>query len=498
MALNINVKAMLKLNNYIDGKLVAPSTGKYIENINPATGKINNYIPDSVAEDVEAAVAAAKAAYPKWSKLHFNERAVYLDKIVEAMETESTFQALAAAECNDMGKPISMMSSIDMGGAIEQFKIMGRMIRSETTPYYQMADAVGFEHRNPIGIVALISPWNFPLLIFCTKIAPAIVCGNCCVIKPSELSPTTAWIMSRVFESVGLPPGVVNVVHGYGPSAGEPMVKHPDVGAVSFTGGSVTGSRISGIAAPKLKKLQLELGGKNASIVFGDCYLEETVQGVALAAFLNTGQVCCSGSRLLIQRDIAKDFVERLCRFVAEHYTKNIGDPLAAETMLGPLVSRTHFEKVTGYLRVAEQEGGTVVLGGESGPTVGRRVGSSFADGNWVEPTIITGLADDCRCAMEEMFGPILTVHTFETEEEALRMANQVRYGLAASVWTSDIRRGQRVARQLEAGSVWINCYVHGDSRMPFGGFKDSGVQRENGIHSINFFTEIKSIVSKL
>ena len=215
---------------------------------------------------------------------------------------------------------------------------------------------------------------------------------------------------------------------------------------------------------------------------------------MALAAFLNTGQVCCSGSRLLVHKSIANEFVEKLKKFVAAQYTKNIGDPLSEQTMLGPLVSSTHFKKVKGYLKVAQQEGGTVVLGGQCGEAVGRRIGSRFVNGNWFEPTIITGLADDCRCAMEEIFGPILTVHTFENEEEALRMANQVRYGLAASVWTSDIRRGQRVARQLEAGSVWINCYLAGDSRMPFGGFKDSGVQRENGVHSINFFSEIKAV----
>jgi len=498
MAVNLNVQQMLKLENYINGKLVAPSTGKYIKNINPATQKVNNYIPDSNSDDVELAISAAKAAYPEWRALDFSERAKYLDKIVAEMEKVSNFHAMAAAECNDMGKPISMMSAIDMNASIEQFKILSRMIQSETTPYYQMKDAVAFEHRNPIGIVALITPWNFPLLMVCTKIAPAIVCGNCCVLKPSELSPTTAYLMSKVFMAAGVPPGVINIVHGYGPSAGEPMVRHPDTKAVSFTGGSVTGSRISGIAAPMLKKLQLELGGKNATIVFKDCYMDETVEGVAFAAFLNTGQVCCSGSRLLVHRSIADQFVERLKEFVEKQYTQNIGDPLNAQTMLGPLVSTTQFEKVKGYLKLAQQEGGKIILGGRCGREVGQRIGSKFVNGNWFEPTIVTGLSDKCRCAMEEIFGPILTVHTFDTEEEAIRIANQVRYGLAANVWTSDIRRGQRVARKLEAGSVWINSYLSGDSRMPFGGFKDSGVQRENGVHSINFFTEIKSIVSKL
>eukprot|EP00484_Ammonia_sp_Unknown_P029090 CAMPEP_0197049408 /NCGR_PEP_ID=MMETSP1384-20130603/24558_1 /TAXON_ID=29189 /ORGANISM="Ammonia sp." /LENGTH=486 /DNA_ID=CAMNT_0042481675 /DNA_START=92 /DNA_END=1552 /DNA_ORIENTATION=+ len=486
---------MEKLSNYINGRFVAPSTGKYIENFNPATDKLNNLIPDSDSRDVEAAIQAARAALPEWSKLHFKERAVYLDRIAAEMRKESNMNAFCRAEANDMGKPMAMFSMFDMNGAIDQFESYSRMIQSMTTPYYQMSDAVAFEHRNAVGIVGLITPWNFPLMLFCTKIAPAIVCGNVCVCKPSELSPTTAYLMTKLLDKVGLPRGVVNVVHGYGASAGEPIVSHPLVRAISFTGGSMTGMRISGIAAPKLKKLQLELGGKNACIVFDDCYFEETVAGAAMAAFFNTGQVCCSGSRLLVQRGIADKFVESLKRFVMENYTKKIGDPLDSNTMLGPLVSRGHFQKVKSYLELAKREGGRFVMGGKHGSEV---MGGRFREGYWVEPTIVMGLDDKCRCAMEEIFGPVVTVHVFDTEEEALRIANQVDYGLAASVWSSDARRGQRVARELEAGSVWINCYIYQDGRMPFGGFKNSGVQRENGRHSIDFFTEMKSITSKL
>jgi len=488
-----------KLENFINGRFVPPSSGKYIENINPATTRLVNYIPDSDATDINAAVKAARAAYPAWSKLHFSDRAAYLDKMVTAIREQSTFKAFIEAESADMGKPVSMMESIDMPCSIDQLQVISRMALSSTTPYYQMADAVAFEHRSPIGIVGLICPWNFPLLIFCTKIAPALVCGNCCILKPSELSPTTAWLMCRIMQDIDLPPGVLNVVHGYGPSAGEPLVAHANVAAISFTGGSLTGSRISAVAAPMLKKLQLELGGKNPSIVFDDCYLDETAEGIAEAAFYNTGQVCCGGSKLLVQRGIAETLIQKLKSFVREKYSEKIGDPRDPKAVLGPLVSRVQFDKVCSFLKLARQEGGRIVLGGECGETVGRRIGDEFRIGFWVEPTIVVGLdATESECAMQEMFGPILTVHTFETEEEALRIANSVRYGLAASVWTRNGRRGQRMARELEAGSVWINCYEYSDGRMPFGGFKDSGLYRENGMHSIEFFSEIKSIVSKL
>lgn len=487
-----------KLCNYINGEFVPPTSGKYINNINPATQQINNQIPDSDYRDVANAVKAAKEAYKTWGKLHFKERAVYLDKIVAVMRNDETFAALAKADSDDMGKPINFMKEMDVPGAIGQFEEYSRMIQCETTPYYQMIDAVGIEHRNPVGLVGLISPWNFPVMLFCIKVSVAIVCGNCVICKPSELTPTSSYLVCKVFDQIGLPKGVVNVVHGYGDKAGEPISGHPAIRAISFTGGSVTGSRISKIAAPKLKKLQLELGGKNPAIVFNDCYLDETVQGIAMSEFLNTGQVCCSGSRLLVQSGIAKEFIEKLKKHVETVMIPAIGDPMSGNTMLGPLASRGHFDKVVGYLALAKREGGTVICGGKYGKEVAKRLPSKFADGNWFEPTIVTGLDDKSRTCMEEIFGPILTVHTFETEEEALRIANQVDYGLAASVWTSDIRRGQRVARELEAGSVWINCYLYQDGRMPFGGFKNSGVQREGGRHSIDFFTEIKSITSKL
>mmetsp|Transcript_32008 Transcript_32008/g.51748 ORF Transcript_32008/g.51748 Transcript_32008/m.51748 type:complete len:490 (+) Transcript_32008:1210-2679(+) len=489
---------MDKLCNFINGELVPPITRKYIENINPATNSINNYIPDSDSRDVEAAIGAAKAAYPKWRKAHFTERAVWLKKIADEMEKKENFDAFVTAEAKDMGKPVSMSSIIDVPGAISTFRKYAAMIESETTPYFQMVDAVGIEHRDPIGIVALITPWNFPLMLFCMKVAPAIVCGNVCVCKPSELSPTTAYLMSTIFQKVGLPNGVVNVVHGYGATAGEPAVKHPAIGAVSFTGGSVTGSRISSLAAPRLKKLQLELGGKNAAIVFDDCYFDETVDGIARAAFFNTGQVCCSGSRLLVQRGVADKFVRRLKEYARTAYVPTIGDPLKPGTLVGPLVSRQHLDKVASYLQLCKEEGGTVIFGGAYGEKVASRLGAQYQQGCFFEPTIVTGLSHTSRCATEEIFGPILTVHVFDNEDEAIAIANQVNYGLAASIWTSDIRRGQRVARELEAGSVWINCYLYADGRMAFGGFKNSGVQRENGRHSIDFFTEIKSITSKL
>eukprot|EP01084_Bolivina_argentea_P126965 224658_1 len=489
---------MQKLTNYINGEFVAPISGKYIDNINPSTQQVNNLIPDSDSRDVEKAVRAAQNAYKTWSKLGYKDRAVYLDRVATLLQEDRVFQQLASADTNDMGKPINFMQTMDVPGAIGQFTEYSKMIQCTSTPYYQMPDAVGFEHRNPIGLVGLISPWNFPVLLFCMKVSVAIVCGNCVICKPSEITPTTAYLVTRIFAKAGLPKGVVNVVHGYGDRAGEAISKHKAIRAISFTGGSVTGSRISGIAAPQLKKLQLELGGKNSSIVFNDCYLDETVAGVAFCEFLNTGQVCCSGSRLLVQRGIADTFVDKLVKHVQQVWIPNIGDPLKKSTMMGPLSSAGHFKKVQSYFELVKAEGGRIVCGGKYGKDVGRRIGGKFVDGNWFEPTIVMGLKHDSRCATEEIFGPILTVHVFDTEEEAIRIANEVEYGLAGSVWTADIKRGNRVARELEAGTVWVNCYMSADFRMPFGGFKNSGVQREGGVHSINFYTEIKSIVSKL
>eukprot|EP01083_Nonionella_stella_P291333 991351_1 len=384
---------------------------------------------------------------------------------------------LARADSIDMGKPINEMATQDVPEAIDEFERFARLVSTETTPYYQMADAVAFEHRNPIGLIGCISPWNFPLWIICLKISVAIVCGNCVICKPSELSPTSLYLLCKIFDKVCIPPGVINVVNGYGKKAGEPIVSNNYVRAISFTGGSVTGARISSIAAPKLKKLQLELGGKNPAIVFDDCYFDETVREVAMSVFLNTGQVCCSTSRLLIQKGIYNKFVNALKEFVINEYIANIGSPLNMNTMIGPLVSKQHLEKVKYYLDLAQREGGNIICGGKFAKDVSCKLASKYSDGNWFEPTIITGLNSKCRCALEEIFGPILSVHIFESEEEAVGMANEVEYGLSATVWTKDIRRGQRIARQIEAGSVWINCYLHMDFRMPFGGFKNSGIQ---------------------
>jgi aminomuconate-semialdehyde/2-hydroxymuconate-6-semialdehyde dehydrogenase len=487
--------SVTQLCNYINGASIAPISGKYIDGVNPSTGKVISAIPDSDYRDCALAIEAAQNALPAWRKQSFAARAEVLRTI--AAEMRKIAPKLIETECTDMGKPIMFMANGDMPVAIEEFELYARLILSDTTPYYQMPDAVSIEHRNAIGVCALITPWNFPLMLFCNKIAACIACGNTCVCKPSEMSPMSAALMCDVFSKAGVPKGVINVVHGYGVKAAQPFVESDVVGAVSFTGGSVTGRLVSAIAAPKLKKLQLELGGKNASIVFEDCYFDETVAGVATAGFMNTGQVCCSGSRVLIQRSIFKKFVSALKEHVSQTWSKNIGSPLAPGTQMGPLVSKQHFEKVQRYFELAKREGGEVILGGRAG---GKALGlpAELSDGYFFEPTIVVGLSDDCRCAMEEIFGPIITVHPFDTQDDAIRIANQVEYGLAACVWTSDIRRGQTVARVLDSGTVWINCYLNADPRQPFGGFKNSGVNRENGLHSIRFYSELKAIVSKL
>ncbi len=466
----------MKLNNWIHGQGVAPSSGLYLDNVNPKTGEVCGLIPRSDRTDVANAVAAAQAA----RRLTRLERSELLIAVADAVAKR--IPEFAAAEAMDSGKTLQATTHGDIPRALDNLRFYAAALRNDATACHQMEDGFNYTLRQPLGNVALITPWNFPFHLFTWKVAPAIAMGNAVVVKPSELTPTTATLCAEVFTQVGAPNGLLNVVHGLGHEAGEALVQHPDIKAVSFTGGTVTGKHIAGVAAPLLKKISLELGGKNPSLVFADCDLDLAVAGVARAAFFNAGQVCLCGSRLLVERSIYAEFVERLVAEVAA------GAWTPGES-LGSLISFAHREKVAAYVDLARQEGGTVVCGGN-------RVGPEKSA--FFEPTIITGLAIDCRVATEEIFGPVVTVHPFDSEQQALEMANFVEYGLGSSIWTQNLTRAHRLAERIESGMVWINTWNKRDFRVPFGGMKQSGVGREGGRYSMEFFSQDRNVCIQL
>ena len=466
----------MKLHNWIAGKAAAPVSGEYLDNVDPKTGDVCGQIPRSNADDVNAAVAAAKAA-PLLSVL---ERSELLTAVADALAAR--IPQLAELEALDTGKTLAATTAGDIPRAIDNLRYYAAAVRSDSTSCNQMEDGLNYTLRQPLGPVALITPWNFPLHLFTWKVAPAIAMGNAVVAKPSELTPSTATVCAEVFSEVGAPSGLLNVVHGLGHEAGAPLTVHPDIKAVSFTGGTVTGKAIAGVAAPLLKKVSLELGGKNPSVVFADCDLDAAAAGVARAAFFNTGQVCLCGSRLLVERSIHDEFVQRLQQQIER------GDWTPGESM-GSLISWQHREKVASYVELAKEEGGTVVCGGN-------RVGPPKSA--FFQPTILTGLPIDCRVATEEIFGPIVSVHPFDSEDEAIAMANFVEYGLASSVWTSDLTKAHRCAARIESGMVWINTWNKRDFRVPFGGMKQSGVGREGGRYSMEFFSQDRNVCIQL
>lgn len=473
-----------ELANWIGGAAVPAAGGEWLDDVAPATGQVHARIPRSRATDVEAAVAAAKAAQPAWAARSHLERAGWLDRIADALEAAS--EAVAQLESADTGKPITVARTVDAVRPVANFRFFAGAIRHDETGFQRMADAINYTLRSPVGVAGLITPWNLPLYLLSWKIAPAIAMGNTVVAKPSELTPLTADLLMRILDDVGLPPGVVNLVHGLGPEAGQPILEHPEVGLISFTGGTATGARVAMAAAPRFKKLSLELGGKNPTLVFADCDLDRTVEGVVRAGFLNQGQVCLCGSRILIERSLYDEFRDRLVERVAD---MTVGDPADPATELGALVSQAHRAKVESYHALALEEGGTILFGGGRPDLPAPLDGGAF-----VLPTVIEGLPIDSRCATEEIFGPVVTLHPFADEGEAIEMANGVEYGLAASVWSTDLETAHRVAARLDTGMVWINTWLHRDLRVPFGGVKASGVGREGGRHSLEFFSEAKNV----
>lgn len=476
------------IKNYINGALVPAESGAYLDNYHPATGQVYSYLPDSGEDDVHKAVAAAQAAFPEWSRSAPRKRFLLLMRIADIIE--QNLEEFARAESTDSGKPVSMARSVDIPRATQNFRFFATSILHFSSESHAMpGEAINYTLRQPLGTVACISPWNLPLYLFTWKIAPALATGNCVVAKPSELTPMTAYMLSKACIEAGLPPGVLNILHGLGPKAGQAMVDHPEVKAISFTGGTSTGRIIAASAAPKFKKLSLELGGKNPTIIFADCDFDQMMVEALRSSFSNSGQICLCGSRIYVQRPIYERFREE---FVKRTQFLKVGDPASDVSDLGALVSKDHLEKVMSYIALAEIEGGTILCGGKPVEMQGELEG-----GYYLRPTVIEGLDVNCRTNQEEIFGPVVTLQPFDTEEEAVALANGVHYGLASSVWTRDLSRAHRIAEQLQTGIVWVNCWMLRDLRTPFGGTKQSGIGREGGLEAMRFFTEPKNVCVK-
>jgi aminomuconate-semialdehyde/2-hydroxymuconate-6-semialdehyde dehydrogenase len=474
------------IDNFIGGEFARPAKGRYLDNIEPATGKPYSQVADSDASDVEAAVAAAAGAFPSWSQTAAAERSSVLLRIADLIERD--LEPLARAESIDTGKPLKLARTLDIPRAAANFRFFATAIlHTESEAHITDNAAFNYTLRQPRGVVGLISPWNLPLYLLSWKIAPALACGNTAVAKPSELTPVTAYMLCELAREAGLPGGVLNVVQGTGPNVGAAITAHPAVNTISFTGGTVTGRKVAEAGAPLFKKISLELGGKNPNIVFADADLDAAIAGSVRSSFANQGQVCLCGSRIFVERRAYRDFLERFSRVVSK---LNIGDPLEETTDQGAIVSKTQLEKVKFYVDLAAREGGKVVAGGSPPDAPNERC----RDGYFFQPTIITDLAVSCRTNREEIFGPVVSVTPFDTEEEVIGYANDCDYGLASMVWTQNLSRAHRVAEQIHTGTVWVNCWLLRDLRVPFGGMKQSGVGREGGNEALSFFTESKNV----
>lgn len=477
---------MIKIRNFIDGEFVEPAGGKYLDNIEPATGKPYSQVTDSDARDVDLAVAAANKAFDDWSKTPAADRSRLLLRIADLIERD--LEKLARAESIDTGKPLSLARSLDIPRAASNFRFFATAIL-HTENEAHVTDGVAFNYtlRQPRGIAGLISPWNLPLYLLSWKIAPAIVVGNTAIAKPSELTPMTAYLLCELCAEAGLPRGVLNVVHGTGPNVGAPITAHPKIGTISFTGGTVTGRKVAEAGAPWFKKISLELGGKNPNIIFGDADLDAAISGSVRSSFANQGQVCLCGSRVFVERSIYDDFVGR---FIAKVSQLRQGDPLDENTEQGAIVSQTQLDKVKFYVDLAQKEGGRIALGGMAPESISDRC----REGYFFAPTILTDLPVSCRTNREEIFGPVVTITPFDSEDEVIGYANDCDYGLASSVWTQNLSRAHRVAEKIHTGTVWVNCWLVRDLRVPFGGMKQSGVGREGGEEALRFFTEPKNV----
>ncbi|MBL0357403.1 MAG: aldehyde dehydrogenase [Chitinophagaceae bacterium] len=482
----MDLKIPYHLENFIGGNFIGPLSGEFLDGINPASGEVYYQIPNSNKKDIAIAVSAAQKAFASWSNTAAEQRFAILNKIAELIEQYA--DELALAETNDNGKPLWLSKAVDIKRAADNFRFFatGIMHFAGESHFTNDKNAVNYTLRQPIGVVGCISPWNLPLYLFTWKIAPALAAGNCVIAKPSEITPVTAFLLGKICKEAGLPDGVLNIVHGDGPNCGEAIIKHPDIKAISFTGSTRAGERIASIAAPMFKKLSLELGGKNPNIIFADCDWEKMMKETIRSSFSNQGQICLCGSRILIEKSIYEKFKSE---FIARTKQLTVGDPLDEKSKQGAIVSKVHFEKIMNCIAIAKEEGGTILCGGNAIQLAGR-----CNTGYFIEPTIIENLGPDCKTNQEEIFGPVVTLQSFETEEAALQLANATNYGLACSIWTQDTGKANRMAIKVQSGIIWINCWLLRDLRTPFGGMKNSGVGREGGWEALRFFTETKNV----
>lgn len=478
------------LANYIAGELVPPAAGKYLEDLEPATGTPLARVPESDGTDVAHAVTEATAAFPAWSRTAATERSRILLRIADLIDAHR--EELAQDESLDTGKPIALARTLDIPRASLNFRFFATAIlHGHSEAHVTDHAALNYTLRRPRGVCGLISPWNLPLYLLSWKVAPALATGNTAVAKPSELAPLTAFRLAELCREAGLPPGVLNIVHGTGATAGAALVAHPAVRTISFTGGTATGTAIARSAAPHFKKLTLEMGGKNPAMLFADADFEQALPGILRAAFTNQGQICLCGSRILVE---APAYDEFLSRFVPAVRGLRVGDPLQPDTEIGAVVSLAHRSKIESYLELARADGATMHCGG------GRpsRLPERCREGFFLEPTVLSGLSMDCRVNQEEIFGPVVTVMPFADEAEAVALANQSPYGLAASLWTGNLTRAHRVADQIACGTIWVNCWLLRDLRVPFGGMGQSGLGAEGGDEALRFFTDAKNVCVKL
>lgn len=474
---------MKTISNYINGELIAPQASNHLDLYNPATGQVYGKVPDSDSEDIELAVKAAEEAFIGWSTTSITDRSRVLAKIADLIE--ENLERFAQAESIDNGKPLTLAKSVDIPRSASNFRFFSQAITQFATQAHEMTDAINYTLRQPLGVVGTISPWNLPLYLFTWKIAPALAAGNTVIAKPSEITPMTAYLLSEICMEAGLPKGVLNIVHGDGVKVGAEITKHPKIKAISFTGSTRVGKEIAKVAAPMFKKLSLEMGGKNPNLIFADCNYDKMLDTTVRSSFANQGQICLCGSRIYIEASIyekfKKDFVEKV-------KVLKVGPPNLESTNIGATVSKPHYEKVLSYIKLAKEEGGTILTGGETVFPEGHE------NGWYIAPTIIEGLDNNCRTNQEEIFGPVVTIMPFHTEEEVLSYANGTDYGLACTLWTENISRANRIAKNIQSGIVWVNTWMLRDLRTPFGGVKNSGVGREGGVEALRFFTEAKNV----
>jgi len=475
----------MKIKNYINGKFLEPVSDNWIDNYNPSTGEVYGKIPNSNQDDVEKAYQAAALAFPKWSNTTLEQRSKIVSKISDLILEK--LDILAEAESKDNGKPVALAKQIDIPRAASNFQFFANAITQFSSESHESVglNAINFTLRQPFGVVGCISPWNLPLYLFTWKIAPAIVAGNCVVAKPSEITPMTVYLLGEICNEAGLPNGVLNIVHGLGTTTGQAIVEHPNIKAISFTGGTKTGAHIARVAAPMFKKLSLELGGKNPNIIFADCNYEKMLTTTVRSSFSNQGQICLCGSRILVEETIFEKFKKD---FVQKVSSLKVGNPSKETTNIGALVSQQHLEKVKSYIDIAEQEGGKILYGGN------KVIVKNYEKGYYLQPTIIEVQDNKCKLNQEEIFGPVVTIMSFKTDKEALVLANEVKYGLSATLWTNNLNRTMQFSKSLQTGIVWVNTWMLRDLRTPFGGAKESGVGREGGFEALRFFTEPKNI----